>query len=186
MLRVAGVVAVLAAAVGATAALGGFRAAPVHVPAARPGVPVGNGQLVVAPRAARYGHTDPTSTGPRERGRYLALAFRVTNVSEQTTTADEALSPLHMAVTGRPAGTAISDLHPDFAVGPGRHTALHPDMPQRVLMVAKLPRGVPVPREVAVTIHRDEYRPGFMDEHKAWHGSDEIAAEVTVPVRVAR
>jgi len=186
VLRVAGVAAVLAAVLGAVTALGGFRAAPVRVPTARPGVPVPNGQLVITTRAARYRHTDPTDTYDRDRGRYLVLAFRVTNVAPQTATADEAMGGSRMTVTGRPGGTVISELSTDFAVGAGHHIYLQPDLPRSVLMVAKLPRGVPVPRTVAVTIHRAEYRPGFTDEHKAWWGTDEVAAVVTLPVRSAR
>lgn len=171
---------------GTTAALGGFRAAPERVPTARVGTPVRNGELVITTRAARFRHTDPASAGEPERGRYLALLFRVTNVSRETVTADDAMSRLHMTVTGRPGGTAISALSPDFAVGSGHHMSLHPDLPQPVLMVAELPRRVPVPRELTVTIYGAEYAEGFTDQSKRWQSTDEIAARVTLPVRRAR
>ena len=185
-LPVLGAAVAPAVLLGATAVLGGFRAAPERVPTARVGAPVRNGELVITTRAARFRHTDPAAAGDPERGRFVVLAFRVTNVSRETVTADDAMSRLHMTVTGWPGGTAISGLSPDFAVGPGRHMSLHPDLPQPILMVAELPRRAPVPRELTVTIYGAEYAEGFTDQIKRWQSTDDIAARVTLPVRSAR
>lgn len=183
-----GVVVVLGVTVGATAAAGGFRTAPVRVPTARVGVPVRDGELAITTVAARFRRTDPLETFSHKRGRFIVVRFHVTNVSQQTTTADEAMSPLHIAVTGRPAGTALTatDRSPDFAVGRGHHAELQPSIPQSVLMVIKPPPGAPVPRELALTIHRSEFAPGFTDQHKSWRATDDVTAVVTVPVRDTR
>lgn len=183
-----GVVVVLGVTVGGTAAAGGFRTAPVHVPTAPVGAPVRDGELAITTVAARYRSTDPLETFSHKRGRFVVVLFHVTNVSQQTTTADESMDAPHIAVTGRPAGTALTGIKKvsDFTVGRGHHAELQPSIPQPVLMVMKLPPAAPVPRELALTIHRSEFAPGFTDEHKSWRATDDVAAVVTVPVKVAR
>lgn len=187
-LWVLGFVLVLGVTVAATAAAGGFRAAPVRVPTAKIGVPVRDGQLEITTLAARYRLTDPLDTFSHKRGRYVAVLFHVTNVSQQTTTADEAMSALHIAVTGRPAGTALTGIKQvaNFAVGRGHHSQLQPSIPRPVLMVIELAPSAPVPRELALTIHRSEFAPDFTDEHWDWHATDDVVSVVTVPVKAAR
>lgn len=174
--------------VGGTAAAGGFRTAPVRVPTARVGVPVRNGELAITTVAARYRRTDPLDTFSHKRGRYVVVLFHVTNVSQQTATADEAMDALYIAVMGRPAGTALTGIKrvSDFAVGRGHHAELQPSIPQPVLMVIKLAPAAPVPRELALTIHRAEFTPGFMDQHRDWRATDDVTAVVTVPVKATR
>jgi hypothetical protein len=181
---VLGVVVVLGAVVAAVAALGGFRKAPVTVPAARPGTPVNTGQLVITTRAARSLHRDPADH--EARGRFLGVAFDVTDIAPQTASADD-MDRLRMTVTGRPGGLNVSALDPDITVGADHGSQqLQPGLPQPVLLVAKLPRGVPVPRELAVTIYGAEFTEGFTDEHRAWRSTGDTKAVVTVPVRPGR
>lgn len=181
-----GILVVLGVTVGGTAAAGGFRTAPVRVPTAKVGVPVRDGRLTITTVAARYRLTDPLDTFSHQRGRYVAVLFHVTNVSQATANATEDMGPLHIAVTGRPAGTDLTADIPDFGVGRGHHGDLQPSITRPVLMVIELPKTAPVPRELALTIHRSEFRPGFTDEHKDWWATDDIAAVVTVPVKVTR
>jgi hypothetical protein len=183
-LRALGVVVVLAAVVAAVAALGGFRAAPVTVPTVRPGTPVDTGQLVITTRAARSLRTDPTDHD--EHGRFIGVAFNVTNIAPQTAGTDD-MDRLRMTVTGRPGGLNVSALEPDITAGADhRGQQLQPGLPQPVLLVAKLPRGVPVPRELAVTIYRAEFTEGFTDQHRTWRSTGDTEAVVTVPVRPGR
>lgn len=185
-LWVLGIVVVLGVTVGGTAAAGGFRAVPPKpVPVAPVGAPVRNGELEITTVSARYRRTDPLDDFA-SRGRYVEVLFHVTNVAQQTAFAGEVMSSPNITLTGRPAGTRIGTDEFDIAVGKVQHADLQPSMPQPVRLVAKVPAGAPVPRELELAIYRMKYAPGFLDQEKSWSRTTDIAARVTVPVRGGR
>jgi hypothetical protein len=158
---------------------GGFRAESSGPEQVRPGGTVDQGLFSVQ---VIHAHTGNVKVGFDDKlVPALVVRMRVTNNGEDSRTMEGGTG------SGLTGGVLLGPApyrHPDAVQHDpalGAATSLQPRLPRNVDVIWKL-SGAP-PRQATVVLRKWEYRLAFSEDERYWSVSDELLAQVTVPVR---
>ncbi len=166
---------------------GGLREHEDRVPVVEPGARVRGVRLAFIAERAQLTARDPRrlDSGRGRPGRYLVILLRVTNVSDETVSADASLHRdlrIRLLADGRPATTLTA--RPATYLERDRSLAdFHPDLPERVLLAVPL-GAEPDPHGVELTFFDEVFREDFFEERRVWRPSDDVLGRTVLPVEV--
>ncbi|MDH2425716.1 hypothetical protein [Sphaerisporangium sp. TRM90804] len=157
---------------------GGLEEAEVEVPRRRLGEVSAGHRFTIVPAKVSLLAVDPAPAfGDAKPGRFLAVELRVENIGHDTATVRDLAQDLHLTVS--PSGATIDrfkDMSAAGVIRDGAHTRdqLHPRLKERVLLVYTVPRPLPDPTHLKITMRDSEYKEGFDSELSRWRPGEDV------------
>ncbi|MEO3810376.1 hypothetical protein ABGB17_15360 [Sphaerisporangium sp. B11E5] len=158
---------------------GGLEEAPQEIAHRRLGETTTGQRFAITPQKLAYVEVDPAPMfGDPKPGRFLALELRVENVSRETATAQDLAQRLSLVLSPSGAGlTWFKNGTAKFVVrdGGSDRDQLQPGLPERVMIVYRVPVPLPDPTHATVTFEDSEYRGGFQSSLSQWWAGEKLA-----------
>ncbi|MFF5208525.1 hypothetical protein [Streptosporangium sp. NPDC000396] len=157
---------------------GGLETARVPIPQRKFGQVVNGERFEVRPQKVWYATVDPAPKfGDPKPGRFLVVELEVTNAGHDTATTDDLAKQLQ--ITTSPGGRlhVFKDRHTQFVVrdGDDSRDQLHPDLPEKVMIVYRIPEKYADPEHVTMDFTDSAYGPGFQSSLSEWWDGEVLA-----------